>query len=335
MAKSVEGHKKNGRRSSGKTKKAWVVLAFIFLSFSNLLFLDTLLGIRLEWHFLPKPVYTPVFNLFAPPQLSKTIPQDIPRGKGIEKARPAKIPGARNNTLQKKTEFPPKRKETPLYAPRVALVIDDLGYNPDLAEKLLSIDCPFTVSVLPNLPYTNHIARRAIQKGKEVILHLPMEPYDYPNASVEKGTILTTMEDDEIRALIKKAIASLDGAVGANNHMGSRMIEDKEKMEVILTEMKGKGFFFLDSKTSPGSIVSDVAHSVGVKTAERDIFLDGKDDVEYIHTKLEEVAALAQKNGSVIAIGHLHLKTIKALESYLSELKKRGIQFVKLSEVVE
>ena len=74
---------------------------------------------------------------------------------------------------------------------------------------------------------------------------------------------------------------------------------------------------------------------MGIKSAERDVFLDGQNNSEYIHNKLEEVASLAQKNGCVIAIGHIQPKTIDAIRRYLPQLEKRGIQLVKLSEVME
>jgi polysaccharide deacetylase 2 family uncharacterized protein YibQ len=251
--------------------------------------------------------------------------------------------GEKRPPIKDYTKFKPKIPKQPRtpkegiekQIPTIALVIDDLGYNLNLAEELFKIDLPFTVSVLPNLPYTNLISRRAIQKGKEVILHLPMEPYDYPNVQVEDGTLLTSMKNEEIRRLIKKALKDLDCAVGANNHMGSRMVENEEKMKIILDEMKKRGLFFLDSRTSPRSLVYDLAKEMGVKTAKRNVFLDVQNNEEYVRKQLDQVADLALHNGCGIAIGHLQPATIRALRSHLPDLSKRGIRFVLLSEVME
>lgn len=333
--------KKGGRRKRRRTKGLfskknrlfWFFLSLIVLSIINLILLDALVSFRAGWHFLPEFVYGPVVSFFSPKpsgRPSGPLPMDMEKR---EKRFPVKD--------YSKLEPKPPKKPKPLkegiekQVPTVALVIDDLGYNPNLAEELLKIDLPFTVSILPNLPYTNLISRMAIQKGKEVILHLPMEPYDYPNAHVEDGTLLTSMKDEEIRRLIRKALKGLECAVGANNHMGSRMVEDEEKMRIILDEMKKRGLFFLDSRTSPRSLVYDLAREMGVRTAKRHVFLDVQNNEEYVRKQLDQVAEIALHNSCGIAIGHLQPSTIRALRNHLPDLSKRGIRFVVLSEVME
>ncbi len=318
------GIRKRGQKSLLRKKtNLWIYILVIVLFLMNLILLDTLLGIKIGWHFLPKPIFTPFSNFFTHKALKKTKPS----------AREAiEIPAPDHKFTAKTSK---RAKEKYLMKPSIALVIDDLGYNPDLAEDLFTLGYSFTVSILPNLPYSKFIAQRAIENGKEVILHLPMEPYDYPNIRVEKETLLTSMEDEEIRRSIKKALHDLGYAVGANNHMGSRMVENEDKMGVVLDEMKKNGLFFLDSRTSPRSLVNNIAHRIGVKCIERDVFLDGESDIDYIHKQLEKVVELAKSNGYGIAIGHLHPKTILALKTFLPQLHKKGVELVKLSEVIE
>ncbi|MGA1841218.1 MAG: divergent polysaccharide deacetylase family protein [bacterium] len=333
--------KRGGRRKKRRTKGLfskknrlfWVFLGLILLSVINLILLDALVSFRAGWHFLPEFIYGPVVSFFSP-KPSEKPPGPLPKEKEKgEKRLPVKDYTKLEPKLPKKPK--PLKEGIEKKIPTIALVIDDLGYNPNLAEELFKIDLPFTVSVLPNLPYTNLISRRAIQKGKEVILHLPMEPYDYPNAQVEEGTLLISMKDEEIRRLIKKALKDLDCAVGANNHMGSRMVENEEKMRIILEEMKKRGLFFLDSRTSPRSLVYDLAKEMGVKTAKRHVFLDVQNNEEYVIKQLDQVADIALNNGYGIAIGHLQPSTIRALRNHLPDLSKRGIRFVVLSEVME
>jgi polysaccharide deacetylase 2 family uncharacterized protein YibQ len=331
------GRRKKRRRKglfSKENRLLWLFLGLVLLSIINLILLDALVSFRAGWHFLPKFVYEPVVSFFSPKpskQPPKAFQMDLEKG---EKRLPIKEDSTK---LELKLPQKPKplKKAIDKQKPSIALVIDDLGYNPNLAEELFKIDLPFTVSVLPNLPYSNSISRRAIEKGKEVILHLPMEPYDYPTAHVEEGTLLTSMKDEEIRRLIKKALKDLECAVGANNHMGSRMVEHEEKMRIILDEMKKRGLFFLDSRTSPRSLVYDLAKEIGVKTAKRHVFLDVQNNEEYIRKQLDHVADIALQNGCGIAIGHLQPTTIKALRSHLPDLSKRGLRFVVLSEVME
>jgi polysaccharide deacetylase 2 family uncharacterized protein YibQ len=335
--KKKGGRRRRRRRSKSLLSKEnrlfWLFLGLILLSIINLILLDALVSFRAGWHFLPRFIYEPVVSFFSPKpseQPPRPLHMDLEKG---EKRLPIKDYTKFEPKLPKKPK--PLKEGIDKQIPSIALVIDDLGYNPNLAEELFKIDLPFTISVLPNLPYTNLISRRAIQKGKEVILHLPMEPYDFPNAQVEDGTLLISMKDEEIRRLIKKAFKGLDCAVGANNHMGSRMVEHEEKMRIILEEMKNRGLFFLDSRTSPRSIVYDLAKKMGVKTAKRHVFLDVQNDVEYIRNQLDRVANIALHNGYGIAICHLQLSTIEALHSHLPSLTKSGIRFVKLSEVME
>lgn len=328
-----------GKRKKGKSRTSvgnrtfWFCLGLIILSIINLVFLDALVGIRFGKHFLPGPVSAPLVSLFTPrPSGKPSEHKDLSRPKAEKKK--AKLADS-DKAKEVMPELPERKIPSERKGSRVALVIDDLGYNPEMAGELLKIDFPFTVSILPNLPYTALIARMAIKQGKEVLLHLPMEPYDYPNIRVEEGTLLTSMTDDEIRGLIDRSLDGLDCAIGANNHMGSRMVENEEKMRTILQEMQRRGFFFLDSRTSPRSVVYDLARKMGVRTAKRDVFLDGHDDIDYIHRKLEEVAEIAASNHCGIAIGHLQPNTIKVLKQYMPDLSKRGIQFVKISEVLE
>ena len=332
--------KRGGRRNRKKIKRTpskgkkyfWLCLGLILLSLINLILLDTLVSFRFGWHFLPRAIYAPVVFIFSPK--TEKPPESL---EVTQEKEPVKHPPPKFEQPETKPPEEPKpvHKKAKVRRPWVALVIDDLGYNPELAEALFKIDYQLTVSILPNLPYTRSIAQRALQKGKEVILHLPMEPYDYPNAHVEEGTLLISMKDWEIRGLIDKALRELDCAVGANNHMGSRMVEHEEKMRIILEEMKNRGLFFLDSRTSPRSIVYKLAKKMGVKTATRHVFLDGKNEVTYIRKQLDQVAKVALKNGGGIAIGHLQPATIEALRDHLPHLEKKGIQFVKLSEVME
>ena len=328
------GSRKRKRRKSSKGKKVfWLCLGLVVLSVLNLILLDTLVSFKFGRHFLPRLIYAPVVSIFTPKpkRPAKTLDEE----REVKKPKPS-VPETPPE-FELKPPKPPESipKEAVSHKPWVSIVIDDLGYNAELAERLFRIDLPFTVSVLPNLPYTRSIARRAIQKGKEVILHLPMEPYDYPNAMVEEGTLLVSMKDKEIRRLISKALRGLDCAVGANNHMGSRMVEDEEKMRVILEEMQKRGLFFLDSRTSPRSIVYDLARSMGVRTGQRHVFLDGQNDIAYIRKQLDRVAEMATENGYGIAIGHLQPATIEALHRYLPDLSRKGIEFVKLSEVMK
>jgi len=213
----------------------------------------------------------------------------------------------------------------------VAIIIDDMGSSPKELQSLLAIDLPITFSVIPSLAHAKGVAQAAHEAGAEVMVHMPMEPKGYPKQPMEKIGLLVSMEDAEIEKRVSGFFATVPFAVGANNHMGSRFTESAEKMEVVLKVLKGKGMFFVDSKTSPVSVGYQKARDLGLRCAARQVFLDNVQDEALIGKQLREAAAIARKKGSAIAIGHPHPATIRALQHMMPALAKDGITFVHAS----
>lgn len=218
---------------------------------------------------------------------------------------------------------------------RVAIVIDDWGYNMDNVKLLNSIDIPLTLAVLPNLAFSGRIdsieSRRA---DREVILHMPMEP---ENASLrlEKDTILTSMEDKRIGGIISAALKTVPSARGVSSHMGSKATQDKRVIDAVMKQLKSEGLFFLDSVASPDTVCRQSAADYGVAFAERDVFLDNVADKEYISLQIDELIETARKKGSAVGIGHDKALTLKAIKEKSLKLKDSDIEFVPVSELVE
>lgn len=230
-------------------------------------------------------------------------------------------------------EVPPVagRKHKPL----VAIVIDDLGYNRPLAQSLLSLNMVLTVSILPHHPFSREFAQEAHRKSCEVILHLPMEPQRCASTNWEKNTLLVHMSKQEILRILDFGLRDVPGAEGVNNHMGSLMLEDRRSMQVILDELKSRGLYFLDSRTTPLSVGYELAQAIGVPTASRQIFLDNNKDLDYIQNQIDLLIKKALKDGKAIGIGHLHPLTIEALKEAAPRFREKGVTLVGLSKVVE
>jgi uncharacterized protein len=218
--------------------------------------------------------------------------------------------------------------------PRVAIVIDDFGYNISSIDRILAIKKAVTFSVLPNLAYSKRIASVASSKGYEVILHLPLESKDIA-ASTEAGTIKTGMDEKEVLALLDKDIASVPGLKGISNHQGSKATEDKRLMSIILSDLKKRSLYFFDSFVTDKSICRQAAAEAGVPYARRDIFLDNENGPEYIEKQMLSLRKEAFKNGSAIAVCHDRKNTIAVLNKMMPELAEEGIRFVYLSEMVK
>jgi len=217
----------------------------------------------------------------------------------------------------------------------VALIIDDMGASLKEVNELLSIGLPLTFSVIPSLTHAKGVAQAAHGAGAEVMIHLPMEPEGYPRQPLEKAGLLLSMADPEITERVNGYFGLVPFAVGANNHMGSRFTQSAEKMDVVLKVLQGKGVYFVDSKTSPASVGYARARALGLRCGSRQVFLDNVQDEVLIGKQLAQVAAIARKKGSAIAICHPHPATIRALKAMLPQLARDGITFVHVSKLVK
>ena len=227
-----------------------------------------------------------------------------------------------------------KPKPHPTGPGTVAVIIDDMGSSVQEARSLMAINVPVTFSVIPGLAKSKGVAEAAHAGGVEVMVHMPMEPKGYPKQRMEKNGLLLSESDEEIAAKVKGYLQAVPYAVGANNHMGSRFTENEEKMQAVLTVLKGRGMFFIDSKTTPASVGYVLARKMGLKAGTRQVFLDNVQDVAAIKAQLQQVADMARKRGSAIAICHPHHTTIQALSAMLPAMKRDGITFVHASQLV-
>ncbi len=217
-------------------------------------------------------------------------------------------------------------------SPRIAIVIDDFGYNTNNLEKFLDIGEPITLSILPNQRYSVKVAEVAHSRGYETILHLPLEPKDSA-VREEPGTIKGSMSDSQIISRLKEELDSVPYIDGVSNHMGSKGTEDRHLMSVIFAELKKRKLFFFDSLTSASSVCGEVARSIGIRCARRDVFLDIPDDPSVIEKRILETRRLAFRKGFAVAVGHDKRNTATALSKYMPAMASEGVRFVRISEL--
>jgi polysaccharide deacetylase 2 family uncharacterized protein YibQ len=209
-----------------------------------------------------------------------------------------------------------------------------MGSSVRQVESLMEINVPLTFAVIPGLDKSREVAMAARRKSFEVMIHLPMEPRDYPARRLEKNGLLVAESNEEIGRQVSEYLREVPFADGANNHMGSRFTENAEKMEAALRPLREKGFYFVDSMTSARSQGRQAARAMGMRTASRDVFLDNVQDVNAIRNQVRVLARLAAKKGSAIGICHPHRATIEALAAELPLLRQQGITFVSASALV-
>lgn len=218
--------------------------------------------------------------------------------------------------------------------PRIALVMDDMGNSLERADKLLRLtQGEIALSVLPHSPYSEEIARKADSRGADVLLHLPMEPKGYPETDPGPGALFVNMEPERIRSLLRRNLQKVPALVGVNNHMGSLFTTAELPMRQVLTTLRRRDLFYMDSLTSPDSVVDHLAPVVGVDTISRDIFLDNEKDVASIRYQLRKAEHLARKSGKAVVTGHPYPQTIEALRKWLAD-KDEDIRLCRLSRLV-
>ncbi|WP_230500601.1 divergent polysaccharide deacetylase family protein [Sutcliffiella rhizosphaerae] len=219
---------------------------------------------------------------------------------------------------------------------KVAIVIDDLGNNMKGTEEILYLPVNLTVAVMPFLPSTKNDAELAHKLGHEVILHLPMEPLKGKSSWLGPGAITSTLTDEEIYKRVNEAIDSVPFAVGINNHMGSKITANKHIMRIILGVCKERNLYFLDSKTSHKSVVSETAAELGVPYLENELFFDEIMTTNHIVKQTNQLIKKTEVDDSIIAIGHVGIagdKTANVLKEYIPILQKRA-EIVTLSNLL-
>jgi polysaccharide deacetylase 2 family uncharacterized protein YibQ len=227
------------------------------------------------------------------------------------------------------TSPPEERKQKA----KVALIIDDLGYDPGLAKGFMDLKIPVSLSVLPDAPFTRRIATEADKRGCELMVHLPMEPKRYPAVNPGPGTLFVTMDSEQILHQLADDLAQVPGAKGINNHMGSLFTEDRQKMAVVLRALKRRHLFFVDSRTTPDSVGYDLAKKMGIPTAKRTVFLDNDLHPAAIESQVRRLLNMARHKGWAIGIGHPHKETLRLLRR-LAPGQQNGIEIVPITELL-
>jgi polysaccharide deacetylase 2 family uncharacterized protein YibQ len=322
MTKRKRPPKKKTRRKTRKNKNFKRSLIKAFAGLAILIIIVVAAGLIARFLTTPeKPRETA-----APPESIPAVKQPI-----------AKIP---TFEIYPSKETPPEKKPPKPYThkkeqlPKVAIIIDDLGYDRKIAEKLSNLNAVLTFSILPHSPYQKEIARLSQSKGFDTILHLPMEPIEYPSVDPGPGTLLVSMTPDQLLQQLDKDLDAVPFIKGVNNHMGSRMTAESSQMYQIFTILKKRGLFFVDSRTTVDSLCKPSARLFQIPFAQRDIFLDHQQDAEFVRRQIKKLVRIAKRNGQAVGIGHPYAITYEVLREMLPDLQKE-VRLVPTSDIVQ
>jgi hypothetical protein len=276
----------------------------------------------------------------APAEPGKIVKADKkpPDGELAQKKNPPRKPTPAQTS---KSESAGK-SDTPVPAPvpapsakgRIAIIIDDLGGEIEPAKKLVGLNGPITFSILPHLKRSREVAQMAHTAGLVVMLHLPMES-KWASVNPGPGALFTNQSVADIARIVAEDIGAVPYATGVNNHMGSAFTEDAARTQTVLREIKKRGLFFVDSKTTPLSTAFGSAGKLKIPVAERDVFLDNKRDKGKIVEQITALARLALKKGKAVGIGHPYPETIEALGEAIPIARAMGVEIAPVTTLLE
>ena len=255
-----------------------------------------------------------------------------------EKAKPAKETPATKKTKpvkQKERIVVSKIEKIPLPIKQVAIIIDDIGYDLVPVRELLKIDADITFAILPLCSHSREAAEMLHKANKETLLHLPMEPNSYPKEKPGSGALFTDMNSEELIFQLEKDLASVPYVSGVNNHMGSKLMADEDKLVLIFNNLKKKKMFFIDSRTTVKTKASAASEKVNIQMASRKVFLDNNRDYNEIYKIILESAQNSSDTSPVIMIGHPYPETIRAIKDASLVLKEKGILIVPVSKLIK
>jgi len=218
--------------------------------------------------------------------------------------------------------------------PLVAIIVDDLGADLAMLQDFLDLQLNFTAAVLPNVPHARAVAELAHADGREVLLHIPMEPKDYPTVDPGEQALMVDLSTAEVQHRLRGYLQTVPWVVGANNHMGSRFTESREGMKGVLHILKDQGLFFVDSRTTADSVAIAEAERMEIAHAERDLFLDNDINEEAIRRQIRKLIDIAKEQGSAIGICHPHPETCAALKKEVPSFVAAGVKLVAVSALI-
>jgi hypothetical protein len=219
-------------------------------------------------------------------------------------------------------------------APRIAIIIDDLGYQLAAGRRAVNLPGPVACAVLPQTPRAILVAEAAFAEGKEVLLHLPLQSMGESVAAEPGGIVLDTTRR-ELASSFARSIASVPHAVGVSNHRGSLLTQHPGHMSWLMEEIAAQGnLFFVDSYTTHRSIALELARESGVSAVRRDVFLDPDRSPQTLQREFERLKKISRLQGMAVGIGHPYPATLAFLEHELPTLADEGFELIGIGEYI-
>ncbi|MDR7033631.1 divergent polysaccharide deacetylase family protein [Mesorhizobium sp. BE184] len=217
---------------------------------------------------------------------------------------------------------------------RVAIVIGGLAVSQTGTQAAITkLPAEVTLAFAPQGNSIGRWMQEARRRGHEIVMQIPLEPFDYPNVNPGRNTLTVDADADENLKNLRWALSRTTNYTAVMNYMGARFATDAGAMEPIIAELGKRGLGYLDDGSTARSVASEIALKEGVPLAIGDTTIDAVQDRGSILKKLDQLEATARAKGFAIGIGSAFNVTVDAVDAWADEAKKRGIEIVPISAV--
>ncbi len=213
--------------------------------------------------------------------------------------------------------------------PRIALVITGMGLSTAGTEAAIRrLPADFTLAFAPYGRDVRRLSRLARDEGHELLLQLPLEPYDYPDSDPGPHTLLASLPERQNIDRLHWLMARIVGYAGVLNHLGAKFLADENALRPVLEEVRNRGLIYVDDATAPQNRTPGISERLGLPRVKADKVVDRVPTREAIDASLAELIAIATDRGYAIGVASALPGTISAIEDWISVLERRNIAVV-------
>lgn len=227
-------------------------------------------------------------------------------------------------------------EEVPINEKIISIIIDDFGnIDGKLLNGFTQTNPAVCFAIMPDTPHAVETMQLAKQTGHESIIHIPMEPINYPRENPGENAIYIQLSSGEISRRMERFIKQLPDCIGANNHMGSLATSDEPAMHTVMQSLRKHNLRFIDSRTTSGTVAYKVAQKNMVPALKRDIFLDEPDlSAANMDKKLAEISRISLSKPYVVAIMHCHTAAhLNYLTQFIARAQDNGFKLEPISKL--
>lgn len=219
---------------------------------------------------------------------------------------------------------------------RIAIVVGGLGLSQTGTQRAIrELPGEITLAFAATGNSLQRWMQEARRDGHEILLQVPLEPFDYPSNDPGPGTLLTTAKPAANMAYLHEAMASITNYTGIMNYLGGKFLADANSLEPVMRDIGKRGLLFFDDGSSARSLSGQIAKAIGMPQAFADVQIDGQLDQQAILRRLDELERIALRKGSAIGVGSAFDETIDAVRQWSEEASRRGIEIVAISALAE